>query len=157
MKFFALLALTAGIATASVPLEVTDEQLAAKVDHVLLARVVGVEMTDAKGKKIEDPKAMTGPGTGNTILLAVEIDEVYHTASRKPPETLKIPLDPMMHYRLGRVKESHSGKPKPFLLLLAGPKFTPAFAGVFSRSVERKDYFVSEAKKRANQKTPVPR
>lgn len=157
MKFFALLALTAGIATASIPLQVTDENLAAKVDHVFLARVVGVEMIDAKGKTIEDPKAMTGPGTGNTIRLAVEIDEVYQTTSPKPPETLKVPLDPMMHYRLGQVKEVHSGKPKPFLLLLTGPKFSPAFEGVFSRPVERKEYFVSQAKKRANQGATIPK
>lgn len=137
-----LLCLLQIIADASVPLKVSDEELADKSDHVFVAHVVGVDMIDAKGRQVTDKEAKTGPGLENTIRLKVQIDETLITNKEKVPKHLYIPLDSFMHYSLGQVIKAHSGKNPKFLLLLSGEKMLPPVAGIFRRSLESKDYFV---------------
>ena len=61
MRFILLLILSTFHASASVPLQLSDKQLASKTDHVFEAHVVGVDMIDDKGHQVTNDKAMTGP------------------------------------------------------------------------------------------------
>jgi hypothetical protein len=61
---------------ASTPLDASLSDLACGADHVLVGRVIGVDMIDGKGRQISDQKATTGPGLKNQIRLAVAVDEV---------------------------------------------------------------------------------
>ena len=133
-------------AHAGVPLNLSDKDLAAMTDHVLVAHVVGVDMVDGKGRQIKDDKAMTGPGLKHTIRLKVQIDKALVTNAKKVPKIIYIPLDSFMHYRLGQVMEAHADANKKFLILLAGEKFSPPMAGVFSREMKKKSYFVKRVK-----------
>ncbi len=134
-------------AVASVPLQMSDDQLAAKSDHVFVAHVIGVDMIDGKGREIKDEDAMTGPGLKNVIRLKVRIDRVLVTNAKETPKELYVPLDSFMHHRLGEVKEAHAGRNPKFLLLLAGGKFTPPQAGVFRRDLKEKSFFVERVGK----------
>lgn len=128
--------------SASVPLRLSDKELAQKTDHVFVAHVVAVDMIDGRGRTITDGNASTGPLLGNTIRLKVHIDEILVTNADKVPEFMHIPLDSFMHYSLSQVKEAHAGEDPPFLLLLSGERFAPSAAGVFRRDLERKAWFV---------------
>ena len=70
-----MLMLVASLANASVPLEATLEEMAQRADHILTGRVVGVDMVDARGTKITDREARTGPGLTNTIRLTVVVNK----------------------------------------------------------------------------------
>ena len=148
MRFILLLILSSFHASASVPLQLSDKQLASKTDHVFEAHVVGVDMIDDKGHQVTNDKAMTGPGLTNTIRLKVKIDKILVTNSKKVPEYIFVPLDSFMHYRLGQVKKAHEGKNPQGLFLLSGKQFSPPLAGVFRRPLEKKSYFVKHVKKK---------
>jgi hypothetical protein len=143
-------------AIASVPLQLSDDELAAKSDHVFVAHVVAVDMIDGKGRNVDDDDAKTGPGSENVIRLKVKIDEVLFTNAKESPKELYIPLDSFMHYRLKQVKEAHAGKNSKFLLLLAGDKFTPPQAGVFRRDLTKKAFFVEHVGQRNQKKANKP-
>ena len=133
--FFFLLPLWA---YASVPVDVSLDVLAKSADHLLIGHVVGVDMIDGQGRQITDANAMTGPSTRNLIRLVVEIDEVVVSGARAVPKIIKVPLDPAMHYRLGKIKDAYSNPSQKFLLLLHGENFQPAFPGVFRRNLSDK-------------------
>jgi len=136
---FTLLILFPLLGNSSLPLEVSLEQLAKNTDHLLVGRVVGVDMIDPSGNEILDLSARTGPGIGNVIRLIIKVDEVIITNASSVPEVLKVPLDPFMHYTLGQIKEVHRAESIPFLLLLEGEEFVPPFAGTFSRGLSEKE------------------
>ena len=142
LRYLTLLCLLTLQAFASIPLQMTDAELAAKSDHLFVAHVIAVDMIDGKGRQITDTDAMTGPGLKNLIRLKVKIDQVLVTTAKEPPKELYIPLDPFMHYRFGEVKKAHTGDESKFLLLLAGDKFTPPQPGVFRRDLKLKSYFI---------------
>lgn len=139
---------------ASVPLKPDDEQLAAKTDHVLIGRVIGVDMINDKGKQVTDDRAMTGPGSKNIIRLKIKIDETLVTNVPKVPALIHVALDPFMHYQLGQVKKVHTGKTPKTLILLSGKKFTAPVAGIFRRNLKQKSFFVNRVKKKHHKSTP---
>lgn len=140
LSAFALLFLT-GSAYASLPIQVSEEELIKNTDHLIIGRVVGVDMVNANGKEISDLKARTGPGLTNTIRLIVEVESVVVTSAKEVPHILKVPLDPFMHFSLGQIKEAHSGEQSSFLLLLKGSNFEPPFPGVFRKDIAEKEKF----------------
>ena len=131
--------LYSAVALASIPIRTTIEELARGADHIVVGRVVGVDMVDEKGKQIKDPNGQTGPGLKNTIRLHIAVDEVLVTSSRKQvPKLLKVPLDPFMHYSLGQIQNAHSKPSGPYLVLLKGPSFLPVVPGALLRSLDEK-------------------
>lgn len=146
LRYLTLLYLLTLQAFSSIPLQLSDDELADQSDHVFVAHVIGVDMIDGKGRVIKDDDAMTGPSFENVIRLKVQIDEVLVTNAKEPPKELYIPLDPFMHYRLGEVKKAHAGENPKFLLLLAGAKFAPPKPGVFRRDLKMKSFFVERVK-----------
>lgn len=123
--------LTSGVGMASVPLAATLEDLVRGADHILVGRVVVVDMVDALGRLIADEAQGTGPGLGNTIRLHIAVDEVLITNAEDVPVLLKVPLDSFMHYRLGQVRSAHADSPVSILVLLKGHDFSPVIAGRF--------------------------
>ena len=165
MKYILILIgiLFTALAYSSLPVQVSLEKLVENSDHLLIGHVVGVDMIDGKGEEITDPSARTGPGSKNLIRLIVKVDEVIVSNVKNVPDTLKVPLDPFMHYSLGQIKETHSSEGEKFLLLLRkcpettlcspqppracrgsanGSDFQPPFPGVFRRSLSEKDKII---------------
>jgi len=134
--------LVAGKVCASLPLQVSDEDLVKKTDHILIGRVVGVDMIDAYGKQITDPDAKTGPGIKNKIRLIIKVDEVLQTNVSEVPKELYVPMDSFMHYSLGAIKEYYPEISEQRLILLSGKKFQPPVAGHFQRLLTKKDYYL---------------
>jgi hypothetical protein len=134
-----LMLLLPAIGIASVPLQASLDDLARRADHILVGRVVGVDMIDAEGRQRHDDADRAGPGLGNTIRLRVQVDEVLVTNAARVPDELLVPLDPFMHYSLGQVREAHARTSEPRLFLLRGEDFSPIVAGVFSRGLDDRD------------------
>jgi hypothetical protein len=126
------------IVNASVPLVATLDEMAKGADHILIGRVIGVDMIDANGVQITKRNELTGPGLSNTIRLRVAVDKVLVTNSKKVPKVLAVPLDSFLHYSLGQVADAHRGDKKVRLLLLKGDNFVGIKPGVFFRPIEEK-------------------
>lgn len=116
---------------ASLPLEASLSDLACGADHVFVGRVVGVDMVNSRGKAVRNPEARTGPGQTNTIRLEIEVLERIDSTEAALPKTIKVPLDPFMHYSLGQVQSAHSATSAPSLVFLRGSGFEPIIAGRF--------------------------
>lgn len=133
-----LLLATGPEAGASVPIEMNIEELACRTDHVLMARVVDVELINSKGhvQKSGD----TGPGLGHTIRLILEVDEVVESNAAEVPQRLKFPLDSFVHYSVEQVRRVHEDDNAEYLVLLAGDRFQPLVPGfgLFSSSMREK-------------------
>lgn len=119
------------IAHASLPLEASLSDLACGADHILVGRVIDVDMVNADGKIITDGEAMTGPGLGTSIRLHVEVLEVIESNLETRPSILKVPLDPMMHYSLEQVRTVHERPSEPMLVFLRGNEHQPVIPGRF--------------------------
>lgn len=130
-----LVCLCSAAAFATLPLEATLEQLASDSDHILAGRVIGVDMIDADGKEIRDEKAMTGPGLQTKIRLIIKVDEVFFSRAKVVPDVIRVPLDPMMHFSLGQIKEAHREPSRSMLVILQGGSFDPVVPGVFFREL----------------------
>jgi hypothetical protein len=153
----AFLFLLSSVALATLPLQASLERLASDCDHILAGHVVGVDMIDGEGKEITDVQAMTGPGLKNTILLIIKVDEVFFSRVKTVPETIKVPLDSMMHFSLGEIREAHQEPSETRLLILQGKCFEPIVPGVFFRSLEDKDQALQiRAKAQGSNKTIEP-
>lgn len=122
-------------ALASTPIRATLDQLASGADHILIGRVVGVDMVDSRCRVITDPEARTGPGLTNVIRLHISVDEVLVTSAKSVPKVLKVPLDPFLHYDLGQIQEAYPEPSGPRLVLLEGSSFQPIIPGAFLRNV----------------------
>ena len=127
---------------ASTPLRVSEEDLAKRAEHILVGRVIGVDMIDAYGKQLTDPRSKTGPGIKNEIRLIIKIDEVLRTNASVVPDKLYVPLDSFMHYSLGAIKEHYPEVSEQMLILLSGKSFQPPVAGHFQRPLSSKDYYL---------------
>ncbi|WP_049721428.1 hypothetical protein [Gilvimarinus polysaccharolyticus] len=134
--------LFSALAYSSMPLEVSLEELVENSDHLLVGHVVGVDMIDSKGEEITNLSARTGPGGKNLIRLIIKVDEVVVSSVETVPDTLKVPLDPFMHYSLGQIKEAHSIEGEKTLLLLKGANFQPPFAGIFRRNLSERQKII---------------
>jgi hypothetical protein len=130
-------------ASASLPLQASLADLACGADHVLVGRVVGVDMIDDHDKQVRDPDARTGPGLKNTLRLQVEVVEVIESTAAKPRARLDIPLDPMMHYSLGQIREAHAQPSDARLVFLRGAAFEPIIAGRFFRALGERNEAMS--------------
>jgi hypothetical protein len=137
-----LLCLISNYVFSSFPLEVSDKDLIQKTDHVLIGRVVGVDMVDGNGKQIYDLKAKTGPKSPNSIRLIFVVDEVIETNSKSVPTKLFVPLDSFMHFSFGQINEDYPEVTEQRLLLLSGDEFQPPVAGHFQRNIQDKDYYL---------------
>jgi len=126
-------------AGASLPLQASLGDLACGADHVLVGRVVGVDMIDQHGKPIADPAARTGPGLTNTIRLKVDVIEVIESSAAKPPSHLDVPLDPAMHFSLGQIREAYAEPSDARLVFLRGAAFEPIIAGRFFWALSERD------------------
>jgi hypothetical protein len=128
--------------SASLPLNISTEELVKNSDHMLVGHVIDVDMIDGRGHAIKDLEARTGPGSDNKIRLIIQVDEVIKTNAKSVPKTLKVPLDSFMHFKYGQIKKAHEGDTERFLLLLKGPDFQPPFAGTFRRELIERDRIV---------------
>ncbi len=130
-----LMGLYSVVAFATLPLQATLEQLASDSDHILAGHVIGVDMIDADGNEMLDEKAMTGPGLRNTIRLIVKVDEVFFSRANVVPDVIRVPLDPMMHFSLGQIREAHREPSEKRLVILKGGGFEPIVPGRFFREL----------------------
>lgn len=98
-------------------------------DYIFAGEVVGVRMTNGKGKAITNPEARTGPGLDNTIWLDVAVDQnlILKSPTSSVPKKVSIPLWQMWHYTLGQIKAADHGK--AFFLL--NKDFQPAYPSDF--------------------------
>ena len=134
-----LMALVPVIAMAGFPFVATLEEMAQQADHILLGRVVGVDMVDGRGNPVKNSEAYTGPGIDNTIRLLIAVDQVLVSNAAKVPEVIPVPLASHLHYRLGQNQEAHEGDEEVRLVLLKGPDFVGIKPGVFLRPLADKD------------------
>jgi hypothetical protein len=134
-----VLALIPAFVSAGVPFEATVDEMAQQADHILVGRVVGVDMVNGQGKLITDPKARTGPGLENTIRLRVHVEQVLYSTSAKVPNLIPVPLASHLHYTLGQIQEAHKSNSEPRLVLLKGKDFTGIKPGVFMLPLSDKD------------------
>ncbi|TWI06267.1 hypothetical protein IP90_00532 [Luteimonas cucumeris] len=134
-----LIALIPAIAITGFPYEATLEDMAQQADHVLVGRVVGVDMVNDQGNPVADPKARTGPGLDNTIRLRIRVDHVLVTNASKVPDVIPVPLASHLHYTLGQIQEAHADDTEVRLVLLKGPGFIGIKPGVFLRPLSDKE------------------
>ncbi|EHR39360.1 MAG: hypothetical protein PHE38_15920 [Alishewanella agri] len=134
-----LFAFVPAITFAGLPFEVSLEEMAKQADHILVGRVVGVDMVNGQGRLITDPEARTGPGLDNTIRLRIQVDQVLVSSALKVPDLIPVSLSPHLHYTLGQIKEAHDGDTEARLVLLKGPEFVGIKPGVFFRPLTDKD------------------
>jgi hypothetical protein len=141
LRSFAMLCVAACFTTAqaSVPLDASLEELACGADHIFVGRVVGVDMVNLNGRQVRHPEAMTGPGMNRTIRLEVEVLERVESTEAVLPASVRVPLDPFMHYSLGQVKAAHTEPSSARLVFLRGANFQPVIAGRFFWSLEEKE------------------
>ncbi|MBB3342724.1 hypothetical protein [Luteimonas sp. RC10] len=127
------------IGFAGLPFEATLEEMSQRADHILIGRVIGVDMIDEHGTPVLDRAARTGPGLTNTIRLVITVDEVLVTSAAIVPKVLSVPLASHLHYSLGQVADAHEGDTAVRLLLLQGEEFIGIKPGVFMRPMRDKD------------------
>jgi hypothetical protein len=135
-------------ALATLPVEISLEQMVMQADHLLVGHVTGVDMVDDEGRVITDPEARTGPGLYKIIRLRVAVDEVLVTSARRVPAVLFIPVDRAMHYTLGLVQDAHKDDKAKRLVLLKGPDFQPVARGVYFAALDRKEEVLKLHKQR---------
>lgn len=152
-----LVCLCSASAFSTLPLQATLEQLASDSDHILAGHVIGVDMIDANGKEIGDEEAMTGPGLQTKIRLIIKVDEVFFSRAKAVPGIIRVPLDPMMHFSLGQIKEAYREPSSSMLVILQGGSFEPVVPGVFFRELsDTQKALEIRARKQGSNKTMEP-
>jgi hypothetical protein len=121
-----------------VPLQATLQELAVGADHMLVGRIVGVDMIDSSGSQVTDPEAMTGPDKGTQIRLIVQIDEIVFSNVKTVPPTVRVPLASHLHYSLGQIRAAHAEVSPQLLVFLNGPRFEAIKPGVLLRPLSDK-------------------
>lgn len=143
----ALSLVVCSVANASLPLKASLHDLACGAHHIFVGRVVGVDMVDENGRRVQNDAARTGPGLKNRIRLQVEVLEVIESTESRLPEVIMVPLDPFMHYSLGQIKAAHAGPSAPRLVFLRGAKYEPIIPGRFFWPIEARDEALALRKK----------
>lgn len=138
-RYIYLILLLPAIALAGLPYEATLEEMAGNADHILIGRVIGVDMINGKGKQVTNTRARTGPGSNNTIRLLITVDEVLVSNADHVPTILPVPLANHLHYSLGQIRDALKGDAPMELVLLRGSDFSAIKPGVFLWSVSDKD------------------
>jgi hypothetical protein len=133
----ALVMTTATFSTTVPPRPLPD--LVKAADHVLIGKVVNVDMVDAKGNPIVNNDARTGPGEGNVIRLHVVVEEngVLKTTAKAVPRTIVIRLWTEWHFSLGQWKTE--ALDKRYIFLLKGDDFQWVYPMGFLRDPSEKD------------------
>lgn len=111
-------------ATSVVRADKSFEQIITSADHVVVGKVIGVSMRDKKGKKVQDPKAHTGPHSGNVISIRVTVEEggILKTHAKDFPRAVSYVLWPSLILDLAAMKELEG---QSFIILLDGDHFQP--------------------------------
>ncbi len=135
------------IALATLSPQVNEDDWINKADHLLIGRIVSVEMVDENGHQIFDPSARTGPKESNTIYYIFEIDEVIVTNAKTVPKSLRVPTDRMAHYTLGQILDLNLEIDDPVVVILGGKDFQPVYRGIFLKRQETSDGFIEKFKK----------
>lgn len=123
------------LATSIPPKELTE--LVADSDHILIGKVIKVDMIDGQDRQVTGKEARTGPGLDNLIRLHVQVEADGYLRSNRPKvaQTLVIPLWSAWHYSLDRWKEEQG---KSFLFLLKGPEYEKVYPALFMRSLDER-------------------
>lgn len=112
------------------------KEMVREADHVLVAKIVSVDLADGDGRPLTDREAGTGPGSPNLMRLNLEVQEVLFARMEPPPRTLRVPLWQMWHYSLGTMQDGLTGDTGIFLL--KGNDFEPVYPAHFQRALEER-------------------
>ena len=112
------------------------EEMVREADHVLVAKIVSVDLVDGDGRPLTDREAGTGPGSPNLMRLNLEVQEVLFVRMKPPPRTLRGPLWQMWNYSLGTMQDGLTGDTGIFLL--KGNEFEPVYPAHFQRALEER-------------------
>jgi hypothetical protein len=112
------------------------EEMVREADHVVVAKIVGVDMVDGRGRPLTDRDARTGPGLPNQMRFNLEVQEVLFARTTKPSRTLRVPLWQAWHYILGNMQDKLTGATGIFLL--KGDAYEPVYPAGFQRPLKEK-------------------
>ena len=138
-RWMLLLALCCGgAADATSIVHLPLSEILAKSDHVIVGRVVEVDMIDGQGRPVIDLEARTGPGFANLIRYRVHVEDVMQTNAARVPAVLVIQEWPGWIMTLGGMKASVTGK--QFVFLLSGADFHPTNAAQFRYRLDSQEW-----------------
>jgi hypothetical protein len=135
-SLFALMLLFASPAMATSVVPRSLEELVPEADYVLVATVVDVVMLDARGRRIHDSKARTGPGLSNQMRFQLQVEDVIFSRTGRVPSQVSVPLWKMWHYQLGSMQKNVTGSRGIFLL--KGSGYEPVYPADFQRGLEER-------------------
>ena len=138
MKAIALLVMMClpGLALATSVLPKPLEEMVREADHIVVAKIVSVDMVDGRGRPIHDREARTGPGLLNRMRLNLDVQEVLSAGKELPSRKLRVPLWSMWHYSLGTMQDDLTGTTGIFLL--KGDNYEPVYPAGFQRPLEER-------------------
>lgn len=122
------------LATSVVPKPL--EEMVREADHVVVAKIVSVDMVDGRGRPVTDRDARTGPGLPNQMRFNLEVQEVLFARGKPPSRMLRVPLWQAWHYPLGAMQDKLTGATGIFLL--RGDAYEPVYPAGFQRALEEK-------------------
>lgn len=125
-----------GLALATSVLPKPLEEMVREADHVVVAKIVSVDMVDGRGRPLTQRNARTGPGLPNQMRFNLEVQEVLFARTKPPPRTLRVPLWQMWHYSLGTMQDDLTGATGIFLL--KGDAYEPVYPAGFQRDLEER-------------------
>ena len=141
MRTIYLILLSAILLTPSFATQVASKKLAELVgdaDYIVEGKIIGIEMRDVNGKKIDDKGSATGPGITNQLFLKVRVikEGFSYPQSSNIPREFWIPLWQKWHDTLAKRTKQSFGKTHIFLL--KQKTFEPVYPAHFSRKVSEK-------------------
>lgn len=119
------------LATSVVPKPL--EEMVREADHVVVAKIVSVDLVDGRGRPLTDRDSGTGPGLPNQMRLNLEVQEVLFARTKPPSRMLRVPLWQMWHYSLGTMQDKLTGATGIFLL--KGDVYEPVYPAGFQRAL----------------------
>ena len=126
-----------GLASGTSVLPKPLEEMVREADHIVVAKIVSVDMVDGGGKPITDREARTGPGLSNRMRFNLEVQEVLFAGRKSPSRRLRVPLWRMWHYSLGTMQDDLTGVTGIFLL--KGDANEPVYPAGFQRPLKEKN------------------
>lgn len=81
-----------GVALATSVVPKPLEEMVREADHVVVAKIVSVDMVDGRGRSVTDRDFRTGPGLRNQLRFNLEVQEILFARTTPPPRTLRVPL-----------------------------------------------------------------